>query len=54
MIETKDSTWVLLEKCVPNMLDSDCTGAMGLGVGGVGGRLRSNQDSARACTKRGE
>ena len=44
---------VLVDGRVPNELDSSGTGAMGSGVDGGGGRLRSNQDGARARRKKG-
>ena len=37
----------------PNELDSKCAGAMGSGVGGGGGRPKSNQDGARARRRKG-
>ena len=57
-MEKNDGALLLFDECVPNELDSDCTGAMdciggGVGVAGGGGSPRSNQDGARARRSQG-
>ena len=53
MTRKKGGALLLLEGRRPNKLDSNGAGAMGSGIGGGGGRLRSNHDGTRARRRNG-